>query len=78
MWSVQLMASYAAVQAIDPRLEALDNLANAPHLVKFHLQLIDFAQDGAEARDFGVGHLDRVTGAVVLHLGCSLCLLREL
>jgi hypothetical protein len=74
----KLMASYAAVQAIDPRLEALDNLANAAHLVEFDLQLVDFAQNSAEARDFGVGDLDRVTGAVVLHLGCGLCLLREL
>jgi hypothetical protein len=72
------MASYAAVQAIDPRLEALDNLANATHLVEFDLELVDFAQNGSEAGDFGVGHLDRVTCAVVLHLGCCLCLLREL
>ena len=30
-----------------------------------------------KARDFGVGHLDCVTGAVVLDLGCELGLLRE-
>ena len=69
---------YAAIQAIDPRPEALDNLANAAHLVEFRLQLVDFAQDGTEAGDFGVGHLDGVTCAVVLHLGCGLGLLREL
>jgi hypothetical protein len=69
---------YAAIQAIDPRPEALDNLANAADLVEFRLQLVDFAQDGAEAGDFGVGHLDCITCAVVLHLGCGLGLLREL
>jgi hypothetical protein len=31
-----------------------------------------------EARDFGVGHLHCVTRAVVLDLGCCLCLLCEL
>jgi hypothetical protein len=69
---------YAAVQAIDPRLEALDNFANATHFVEFRLQLVDFAQNGPKARDFLVGHLNCVTRAVVLHLGCCLCLLREL
>jgi hypothetical protein len=70
--------SYAAVQAIHPRLEALYNLANAAHLVEFDLEFVDFAQYGSEAGDFGVGHLDGVAGAVVLHLGCGLCLLCEL
>jgi hypothetical protein len=69
---------YSTIQAVDPRLEALDNLANAAHLVEFRLQLVDFAQYGAEASDFGVGHLHRVTRAVVLHLGRRLRLLREL
>jgi hypothetical protein len=69
---------YAAIQAIDPRLEAFYNLANAPHLVEFRLQFVDFAQNGSKASDFGIGHLDRITRAVVLHLGCGLGLLREL
>jgi hypothetical protein len=59
-------------------LEALDNLSNASHLVEFDLKLIDFTENGAETSDFGVGHLHGVSCAVVLHLGCCLCLLREL
>lgn len=70
--------SYAAIQAVDPGLESLDDFSNAAHLVELDLQLVDLAQYGAEACDFGVGHLDRVTRAVVLHLSRSLCLLCEL
>lgn len=69
---------YASIQAVNARLEALYYLANATHFVEFHLELVDFAQYGAEARDFGVGHLHCVTRAVVLHLGCGLCLLGQL
>jgi hypothetical protein len=29
--------SYAAIQAVNPRLEAFDNFANAAHFVEFHL-----------------------------------------
>lgn len=63
---------------VDARLEALDDLANAADLVEFDLELVDFADDGAEAGDFSVGHGDGVAGAVVLHLGCRLGLLGEL
>ena len=70
--------SYPAVQPVDARLEALDNLSNATHLVEFHLELVDFTEDGAEAGDLGVGHLHGVACAVVLHLGCCLRLLGEL
>lgn len=69
---------YAAVQAINTGLEALNNLANATDLVEFDLEFVDFAEDGAEAGDFGVGHLHGVARAVVLHLCCCLSLLREL
>ena len=69
---------YAAIETLDAGLEAFDDLANAAHLVEFHLELVDLAQDGAEAGDFGVGGLDRVTGAVVLELCGRLRLLREL
>jgi hypothetical protein len=63
---------------LNARLEALDNLANAAHLVKLDLQLVDFAQDGAEAGDFGVGGRHGGARAVVLE-GCGcLRLLREL
>lgn len=68
----------AALQTLDTLLETFDNLANATHLVEFDLQLVDLAQDGPEAGDFGVGHLDRVTSAVVLDLGGHLRLLGEL
>jgi hypothetical protein len=63
---------------VDPRLEALDYLANATHLVELDLELVDFAQDSTKAGDFGVGHCHRVTSAVVLDLGGRLGLLREL
>ena len=69
---------YAAVQPVDARLEALDNLPNATHFIEFYLELVDFAKYGAEAGDFSVGHLHGVACAVVLHLGCCLCLLGEL
>lgn len=69
---------YAPIQAINARLEALYNLANAAHLIKFDLKLVDFAQNGTKARDFGIGHLHCVTRAVVLHLGCGLGLLGQL
>lgn len=72
------MELYATLEMLDARLEALDNLTNATHLVEFDLQLVDFAQDGAEAGDFGVGCLDGVAGTVVLELGHRLRLLRKL
>lgn len=72
------MRSYPAVQTVDARLEALDNLSNATDLVEFYLQFVDFAEDGMEAGDFSIGHLHGVACAVVLHLGCCLCLLSEL
>lgn len=79
LWVYDVVALLdAAVQMVDARLEALDNLANATDLVEFDLEFVDFAENGAEAGDFGIGHLDRVTRAVVLHLGRSLRLLREL
>lgn len=62
-------SSNAALKTLDPGLEALDYLADATDLVELDLELVDFAQDGSEAGDFGVGHLDRVTCAVVLNLG---------
>jgi hypothetical protein len=72
------MELYTTLEMLDARLEALDDLTNATHLVEFDLQLVDFAQDGAEAGDFGVGCLDGVAGAVVLELGHRLRLLGEL
>jgi hypothetical protein len=69
---------YTAIEAVDARLEAFYDFPNASHFIEFDLELVDFAEDGAEAGDFGVGHLHGVTGAVVLHLGCCLCLLGEL
>lgn len=54
------------------------DLANPADLVKFDLEFIDFAEDGSKACDFSVGHLDRVTRAVVLYLGCDLGLCGEL
>lgn len=70
--------SEAALQMRNPGLEALDYLADATDLVELDLELVDLAQNGMEAGDFSVGHLDRVTGAVVLDLGSRLGLLREL
>lgn len=72
------MRSYPAVQTVDARLEALDNLSNATDFVEFYLKLVDFAENGTEAGDFSVGHLHGVASAVVLYLGCCLCLLGEL
>jgi hypothetical protein len=68
----------AALETVHAGLETFHNLANATHLVELDLELVDFAQDLAEAGDFGVGHLDGVAGAVVLDLRRRLCLLGEL
>lgn len=72
---LQLDASF---EMLDAGLETFHNLANAAHLVEFNLQLVDFAENLAEAGDFGVGSLDRVACAVVLGLRRRLRLLREL
>lgn len=69
---------YAAIEAIHAGLEAFYDFANAPDFVEFDLELVDFAEDGAEAGDFRVSHCHCVTRAVVLHLGCCLGLLGEL
>jgi hypothetical protein len=68
----------AALETVHARLETFHNLANAAHLVELDLELVDFAQDLAEAGDFGVGYLDGVARAVVLDLRRDLCLLGEL
>lgn len=70
--------SYPAIQPVHPGPEALYNLANAPHFIEFRLQLVDFAQQGAETRDLRIGHCHGVARAVVLYLGRRLRLLREL
>lgn len=71
-------SSNAPFKPLDPCAEPFYNLANATHLVEFDFEFIDFAEDGAEAGNFGVGHLYRVAGAVVLDLGCDLGLGGEL
>lgn len=67
-----------AIQIVKARFEALDYLTNSAHFIKFDLQLVDFAEYGAETRDFGVGHLHSVASTVVLHLGRRLGLLGKL
>lgn len=62
----------------NPRFEALHDLANATDFVEFDLQLVDFAEEGAEAGDFCVGGGDGVAGAVVVDLCGGLGLLGEL
>lgn len=74
MWG----ASKASLEMSNPGLEALYYFANAADLVELDLELVDFAQDGMETGDFGVGHLYRIASAVVLDLGSRLGLLREL
>jgi hypothetical protein len=71
-------ALYAALETLDARPEALHDLTDAPHLVELDLQLVDFAQDGPEARDLGVGILEGVAGAVGLQRRGRLRLLGEL
>lgn len=40
---------------LDPAPEALDDVSNVPHLVKFSLQLINLPQDRMESCDLSVG-----------------------
>ena len=68
----------ATFQVFNPGLETFHNLANAAHLVEFDLELINLVENGTEAGDFGVCHLDGVPRTVVLNLSGRLCLLREL
>lgn len=63
---------------VDTSAEALDNLANAADLVKLDLELVDFAEDGSKAGNFGVGDLYGVASAVVVNLGRRLRLLCEI
>ena len=70
--------SDAALEAVDACLEALYNLANAAHLVKFNLELVNFLQYSTEACYLGVGVLDGMAGTIVLGLGSGLGLLGEL
>jgi hypothetical protein len=69
---------YAALETLDARLEALDDLADAAHLVELDLQLVDLAQEGAEARNLSVGIAEGVAGAVGLQRRGRLGLLGEL
>ena len=64
-----------ALETVDAGPEALDDLANAADLVEFDLEVVNLAQDGTEAGNFGIGHLDCVTGAIILELGGPLRLL---
>lgn len=63
---------------LDARPKALHDLADAPHLVELDLELVDFAQDGAEARYLGVSILDGGAGAGRLERCRRLRLLVEL
>lgn len=63
---------------MDARLKGLYYLPDAAHLVELDLQLVNLAEDGAEASDLGVGIGDGVGGAVGLELGGGLGLLGEL
>lgn len=75
---VQRKVLDAALELVDACLEGLDYLANAAHLVELDLQLVDLAEDGAEASNFGVGIVDGMGGAIGLELGGRLGLLGEL
>ena len=77
-WYVQVGMLYAALKTLNASLEPLHYLADTPHLVEFDLQLVDFTEDGPEARDLGVCILYGIAGTVVLDLGGRLCLLVEL
>jgi hypothetical protein len=68
----------AALKLVHARLKGLHYLPDAAHLVELNLQLVNLAEDGAEAGDLGVGIGDGVGGAVGLELGGGLGLLGEL
>jgi len=70
-----LCLSDPSIQSFNSLSKPFDNLANAPHLIEFVLELVDLSQDFVEACYFGVGHFDCISGAVVLNLGRSLGLL---
>lgn len=70
--------SHSSVESFNTSAKGLDDLPDSPYLVELGLQLVDLAQDVLEARNFGVGGLDDVAGAVVLRLRRGLRLLVEL
>lgn len=70
--------SYAALEMLNARLEALYYLADAADFIELDLQLVDFAEDSAEAGDFGVSIVDCVGGAAGLQGRGGLRLLVEL
>lgn len=51
--------------------EPANNLSDSFNLFKLILKLVDLLEDGSEARDFVIGHLDGIAGSVVLRLRCS-------
>lgn len=66
------------VEGFDASSKCFHDLADAPYLVEFDLELVDLAQDLAETGDLGVGGLDEVPGTIILRLGCGLGLRGEL
>jgi hypothetical protein len=62
------------IQSFYASAECAHNLAYSSDLIKLKLKLVNLSQDLMEARNFGVGHLNCIAGAVVLYLGGNLCL----
>jgi hypothetical protein len=67
--------SYLPVQGGNPGSHLFDYFPNAIDLGQFDLQLVDLLHYPLEARNLGVGILDRTAGSVVLGLrrGLGLC-----
>lgn len=55
----------------DSSAKPAHNLPYPLNLLKLRLELVNLVQDSPEPGDFRVGHLDRVSGSVVLGLGCG-------
>ena len=69
---------YPSFQALHPCPEAFDDITYVAYFVEFRLEVIDLAQDVAEAGDFGVGGSNRGLSARRLVDGGALSLRRKL
>jgi hypothetical protein len=70
--------SYLPVQCFDSGSHRFDYFSNALDFVPFYLQLVNLLQYAMEASYFGIGHLDRIAGSVILGLRRRLSLRVEL
>lgn len=67
-----------SLQRLDPRLEALNDIANMADFIELPFQLVNLAQDLVKTRDLGIGHLHRAHGGGRLSLDGDLGLVVQL